>query len=94
MKRRRRSRTKPARLLPALLAGAAILAGFALLMVRLEVTREGYRLSVLRLEMEKLQRENQRLRLDAAELSSVHDCARWRPDMAAASGSGAIVMMR
>jgi cell division protein FtsL len=44
--------------------------GFALLMVRLQVIQEGYRLSALRLEVEELQQENQRLRLEAAELSS------------------------
>jgi cell division protein FtsL len=44
--------------------------GYALLMVRLEVTQEGYRLSALTLEIEELQRENQRLRLEAAVLGS------------------------
>jgi cell division protein FtsL len=53
-----------------LLGCAVVLVGFAMLMVRLEVTQEGYRLSSLRLEVEKLQQENQRLRLDAAQLSS------------------------
>ena len=48
----------------------AVLAGFALLMVRLEVIQEGYRLSVLKQEVGQLQRDNQRLRLEAAELSS------------------------
>jgi cell division protein FtsL len=52
------------------LGSVAVLMGFALLMVRLEVTQEGYHLSSLRLEVEKLRQENQRLRLEAAELSS------------------------
>jgi cell division protein FtsL len=70
LKRHSKSSAKPARLLPALLAMAAVLVGFAMLMVRLEVIQEGYRLSALRLEVEKLQQENQRLRLEAADLSS------------------------
>lgn len=70
MGRRSNSKTRPPKLLPALLALAVVLFGFAMLMVRLEVTQEGYRLSALRLEVEKLSQENQRLRLAAAELSS------------------------
>jgi cell division protein FtsL len=57
-------------LLPALLGITAAVAGFALLLVRLAVTQEGYRLSALRLEIEKLQQQNQRLHLQVAELSS------------------------
>ncbi len=70
MKRQAKSRAKASRLLPAVLGSVAVLMGFALLMVRLEVTQEGYHLSSLRLEVEKLRQENQRLRLEAAELSS------------------------
>jgi cell division protein FtsL len=47
-----------------------VIVGFGTLMVRLEVIQEGYRLPTLRLEVEKLERENRRLRLEAAELSS------------------------
>jgi cell division protein FtsL len=68
--RRVKSSAKPAWLAPATLASAAVLLGYALLMVRLELTQEGYRLSALTLEIEELQRENQRLRLEAALLSS------------------------
>jgi cell division protein FtsL len=70
LKRQAKSRAKASRLLPAVLGSVAVLMGFALLMVRLEVTQEGYHLSSLRLEVEKLRQENQRLRLEAAELSS------------------------
>ncbi len=70
MKRRPKLSAKTAKLLPALLAAAAVTVGFAMLMVRLEVIQEGYRLSALRLEVEKLQQETQRLRLESAELSS------------------------
>lgn len=70
LKRQARSSAKLSRLVPALLASAAVLMGFALLMVRLEVIQEGYYLSAIRLDVEKLQQENQRLRLEAAELSS------------------------
>jgi cell division protein FtsL len=69
LRRRSKSLTK-ARLLPALLGSALVLVGFAMLIVRLEVIQEGYHLSALRVEVDKLQRENQRLRLEAAELSS------------------------
>ena len=51
-------------MIPALLAVAIVAAGFATLMVRLEVTQEGYRLSALRLEMRNLEDENQRLKLE------------------------------
>jgi cell division protein FtsL len=68
--RRVKSSARPAWLVPASLASAAVLLGYALLMVRLEVTQEGYRLSALTLEIEELQRENQRLRLEAAVLGS------------------------
>jgi cell division protein FtsL len=63
---------KRSRLLPALLVAAIVVVGFATLMMRLEVTQEGYRLSAVRLDIVKLEDENRRLRLTAAELSS-HD---------------------
>jgi cell division protein FtsL len=95
LRRRSKSNTKLVKLLPALLATAVAVVGFAMLMVRLEVIQEGYRLSALRVEVEKLSRENQRLRLEAAELSSyqrLRSLARkydLRPP-----GPGQIVMMR
>src|SRR5580700_1960442 len=61
---------KRSRLKPALLVAAIIIAGFATLLTRLEVTQEGYRLSTVRLEIVKLEDENRRLRLTAAQLSS------------------------
>jgi len=70
MSRRTKPSKIPSKMLPALLAVMIAAIGFATLMVRLEVTREGYRLSVLRTDIAKLQDENRRLRLESAELSS------------------------
>lgn len=70
MNRRPKPTAKPSRLLPALLGIAIVAAGFATLMVRLEVTQEGYRLSALRINIHNLEDSNQRLKLEAAELSS------------------------
>ena len=70
MNRRPKPTAKPSRLIPALLGIAIVAAGFATLMVRLEVTQEGYRLSALRIDIRNLEDSNQRLRLEAAELSS------------------------
>ena len=95
MKRRSKSSAKPARLLPALLATAVVLVGFGMLMVRLEVIQEGYRLSALRLEVEKLRQENQRLRLEAAELSSYQRLRSLAPKYGLRPPApGQIVMMR
>ncbi|MBV8357210.1 MAG: cell division protein FtsL [Deltaproteobacteria bacterium] len=95
MKRRAKSSAKRARVLPALLATAVVLVGFAMLMVRLEVIQEGYRLSALRLEVEKLQQENQRLRLEAAELSSYRRLRSLAPKYGLRPPApGQIVMMR
>ena len=44
--------------------------GFATLMVRLEVTQEGYRISTLRSDNLKLEEDNRNLRLGAAEVAS------------------------
>jgi cell division protein FtsL len=59
-------------LVPALLASSIVAFGFATLLTRLAVTQEGYRLSAVRMEIVKLEDENRRLRLTAAQLSS-HD---------------------
>lgn len=59
-----------ARLLPALLALAATAAGFVTLLVRLAVTREGYRLSAAGAGIARLEEENRALRLSTAELGS------------------------
>ncbi|HJU28587.1 MAG TPA: hypothetical protein VJ718_05425 [Candidatus Binataceae bacterium] len=70
MSRRKGPAARPSRLLPALLGAGIVAAGFATLMVRLEVTQEGYRLSALREEIRDLEVQSQRLRLEEAELSS------------------------
>ncbi len=59
-----------ARLLPALLALVATAAGFVTLLVRLAVTREGYRLSAAGAGVAQLEEENRALRLSTAELGS------------------------
>lgn len=61
---------RSSRIVSALLGIAIVVAGFATLMVRLEVTQEGYRLSALRIEIRHLQDENQHLKLETAQLSS------------------------
>jgi len=70
LNRRPKPATRTSRLIPALLGIAIVAIGFITLMVRLEVTQEGYRLSALRLDIRNLEDSNQRLRLTAAELSS------------------------
>jgi len=70
MSRRTRPTAPPSKIIPALLAIAIVGAGFAILMVRLEVTQEGYRLSALRSENLKLEEDNRNLRLGVAEIAS------------------------
>jgi cell division protein FtsL len=70
LKRRSRPTVKTSKLAPAMLAVAIAIAGFVTLMVRLEVTQEGYRLSELRAQQRDLEERNRRLRLEVAELSS------------------------
>jgi cell division protein FtsL len=95
LKRRSKSRKKLAKLLPALLGAVVVLVGFAMLIVRLAVIQEGYRLSSLRLEVEKLSQENQRLRLAAAELSSYKRLRSLAPRYGLRPPApGQIVMMR
>jgi len=57
-------------LLPSILAGAIVLIAFAMLMIRLQVTEEGYRLSQLQSAIEQQHELNRRLRLQVAELGS------------------------
>ncbi|MBV8774968.1 MAG: hypothetical protein JO166_21935 [Deltaproteobacteria bacterium] len=93
--KRRAQASKPRWLIPALLASAAVLLGYALLTVRLEVTQEGYRLSALRRDVEELQRENQGLRLEAAELSSYKRLRSLAPRYGLRPPApGQVVMMR
>lgn len=67
-------RTRPvvrrAKFWPVMLGVAIVAAGFGSLMVRLEVTQEGYRLSALRQERRDLEVRNRQLRLTVAELSA------------------------
>jgi cell division protein FtsL len=66
-------KAKPTRILRLItygLAAAIVAAGFAMLMMRLEVIEEGYHLSVLKLQVRQLDNENQRLGLQEAELKS------------------------
>jgi hypothetical protein len=60
----------PSRLLQLMLGTSLVALGFATLMVRLEVTQEGYRLSTLRAENLKLEEDRRNLRLDLAEVAS------------------------
>jgi cell division protein FtsL len=55
---------------PALLGLAIVIVGFATLMMRLEVTQEGYRLSVLKQQVHTLEDEDRRLGIETAELAS------------------------
>ena len=70
MTRRAQPAVKPSKLIPGLLGLAIVVAGFATLMVRLEVTEEGYRISGLGIDAQRLEHDNQQLKLQAAELSS------------------------
>lgn len=72
VKRRVKPADAPHRLLQVLLAVALVAAGFATLMVRLAVMREGYRLSALRAQIAELKENNRTLGLRVAELTS-HD---------------------
>ncbi len=72
MSARRRPSKAPSRVVPAILALAIAAIGFTTLLIRLETTREGYRLSTLTTEIAKLEDQNRELRLTVAQLSS-HD---------------------
>ena len=68
---KRISPTKRAsRVAPAILMISIAILGFTTLMIRLEATREGYRLSALNEEIGQLEDQNRSLRLKVAELSS------------------------
>ena len=85
---------RPSKAVPLVLGALIALVGFATLMTRLEVTREGYRISALHDEIAKLQDENRQLRLTAAQLSS-HDRLRaLAPQFHLAQpGRGQVVML-
>jgi cell division protein FtsL len=70
LRRRAKPVARPSKLPVAILGIALVAVGFATLMVRLEVTQEGYRLSALRSERRTLEEQNRRLRLEVAQLSA------------------------
>ena len=70
MARRVKPIRKPSRLLQAALGLTAIALGFSILLVRLELTQEGYRLSAVRDDILSLEEINRNLKLQAAELGS------------------------
>jgi cell division protein FtsL len=70
MSARKRPTKPPSKIVPAILGLLIAIVGFATLMVRLEATREGYRISALRTENSKLEDENRYLWLTEAQLSS------------------------
>ena len=72
MNRRARPANPPSPIVAGILIVAVAALGFTTLMIRLEATREGYRLSALREENAKLEDQNRTLRLKSAELAS-HD---------------------
>lgn len=85
---------RPSRLMPAILGFLIAVVGFTTLMVRLETTREGYRLSRLHDDIVKLQDENRRLRLTAAQLSSKERLRALAPQYhLAPPGRGQVVML-
>ena len=94
MSAREKPTQRPSKVVPAVLGALIAVVGFATLMIRLEVTREGYRLSALHDEIGKLQDENRGLRLTAAELSS-HDRLRALAPKyhLAPPGRGQVVML-
>lgn len=70
MSRRARPANPPSALLAGVMMVAVAALGFTTLMIRLEATREGYRLSALREDIAGLENQNRTLRLKAAELGS------------------------
>ena len=85
---------RPSKALPTVLGILIAIVGFATLMIRLELTREGYRLSALHDEIAKLQNENRGLRLAAAQLSSQERLRALAPQFhLAPPGRGQVVML-
>jgi cell division protein FtsL len=60
----------PSKVAPILLIAALAVVGFVIVLVRLEITREGYRIAELRREIAQLENDGQRLKLEFAQLSS------------------------
>lgn len=85
---------RPSKVVPAMLGVLIAVVGFATLMIRLEMTQEGYRLSALHDEIAKLQDENRVLRLTAAQLSSHERLRALAPQyQLAPPGRGQVVML-
>ena len=85
---------RPSKLVPAVLGVLIAIVGFATLMIRLEVTREGYRSPALHDEISRLQDENRELRLTAAQLSSLDRLRALAPQYhLAPPGRGQVVML-
>lgn len=85
---------RPSRAVPAVLGALIAIVGFTTLMIRLEVTREGYSLSKLHDDIAKLQNENRELRLTAAQLSSHERLRALAPQYHLAQpGRGQVVML-
>jgi cell division protein FtsL len=94
MTRRTRPAAPPSRVVPAVIALAIVAAGFAILMVRLEVTQEGYRLSSLKIEIRNLETDSQRLKLETARLESHQRLRELAPKYGlAAPVAGRVVML-
>jgi cell division protein FtsL len=85
---------RPSKAAPAILGVLIAMVGFATLMMRLEGTREGYRISALHEEIARLQDENRELRLTAAQLSSHERLRALAPQYhLAPPGRGQVVMI-
>ncbi len=85
---------RPSKVAPTMLGVLIAVVGFATLMIRLEMTQEGYRLSALHDEIAKLQDENRELRLTAAQLSSHERLRALAPRyQLAPPGRGHVVML-
>jgi len=94
MKVRPKPTRRPSKLVPAVLGMLIAAVGFTTLMVRLELTREGYRLSALHEEIARLQDTNRGLRLEAAQLSSQERLRALAPRYhLAPPGRGQVVML-
>jgi len=94
MSARAKPTRRPSKLVPAILGMLVAAVGFSTLMVRLEVTREGYRLSALHEEIAKLQDTNRELRLEEAQLSSQERLRALAPKYhLAPPGRGQVVML-
>ena len=83
MTRRARPAAPPSKIMPALLAIAIVAAGFAMLMVRLEVTQEGYRLSSVETRnAQSRDRKSAAQARNGANWNRISGCASWRPSTA------------